>query len=520
MNSNNLMVDSTSTMATSNAETDEVLFILKPEFIISMIVVVLVFFACVGLVLYRIITRRRREASYYESGINSESVLQVFGISSTRKVKSSNINNEADDEETIPLSNSYYHHKSSTDDSSGNILKEGFSNLIQKYKNNNLNRQITDYVSLYQKKVLGHIDLMYQVRTVLRPTDYELIEKKESLKDFVTSYFQLLLTLNASSYKTLAYCQTIKNRGSKNIHFDDNSSSNSANSSTNFVTLPQSNSSQSNTAVGVNFGLMVYTNCSSQSVVMINDATMRRSFIQLMSNIGNLSPYIMPVSHIDFSLGQGRCYSLFNLSHNTVGTLSQLIETLRRENTMDPDIISQFSGQILCALKSLSQIGFEYTHISSKNILIEKSNNENGVHYHCKLTSLEDQFLLFARNSFNNNARTILESFGYLLFEMCTGVCVRQPTEIYIETIIYPSFKKIIKDIFPTSVGNIENISTTGKIDEPTIVSIDSLIKHDAIYCDPAALSSLQNQVQMGTGLKTLIEKLQHHSKLASKKML
>src|SRR3989338_6077019 len=91
-----------STTTSNSTSNDELPFILKPEFIVSVLILVLVFVSCVGLVAYRIITLRRREANYFDSGINSDSVLQVFGI----PLKKRRLING--DHLIIPLFSSYY----------------------------------------------------------------------------------------------------------------------------------------------------------------------------------------------------------------------------------------------------------------------------------------------------------------------------------------------------------------------------------------------------------------------------
>ncbi|KAG2386656.1 hypothetical protein C9374_002400 [Naegleria lovaniensis] len=427
-------------------------FVLRPEFIVPVLIVILVFSLCVSLLVYRFLTRRRRR-----DGSSEPLWLLAGGLfrkSSSRRQSSTN---SEEFEETLPLTSSknltgyYNHHQENSS------WLDGFSNLFTPRKRTEENSEENFTVSS---------ELLFQVKLFLRTTDYELVEKKETLKLLLDS--KKTHTKN-NAFKTFVFCE---------------------------------NTSSTNTIATI-----ICTNTTKQPFSLITDLSCKRAFLQFMSGLGQLSPYILNVIHIDLD-GQGKCFAL--VPYMSEGALFDLLEKTKRENPniqsfMDPDSISQLSGQILCALKVLQQIGIEFTHLSTKNILIEKSNDiSSSVPYTCKLSCLEDQFLLFSRNTFTNTAKNAVEAFGFVLYEMCTGIPCKAATDINLDRVLYASFRKILNDIFPLSLAHETSTSQTH-----TSVTLDQLLNDEAFYCDPNVVASMKNQeVQMGSGLKSLLEKL------------
>ncbi|KAF0975788.1 hypothetical protein FDP41_005115 [Naegleria fowleri] len=439
-------------------------FVLRPEFIVPVLIVILVFVLCVLLLVYRFITRRRRRDG------NSEPLwlLATGGLFRKSSRHSQSLNDEV--EETLPLASSknlsgYYnqpHHHHQQDENSSWL--EGFSNLFTPRSSKRTGEHSEENFTVSS-------ELLFQVKLFLRTTDYELVEKKEILKLLLDS--KKTHTKN-TPFKTFVFCEHVS---SKNT-----------------------------------LATVICTSTMNQPFSLMTDLTCKRAFLQFMTGLGQLSPYILNVIHIDLD-GQGKCFTL--VPHMSEGSLFDLLEKTKRENPniqsfMDPDSISQLSGQILCALKALQLIGVEFTHLSTKNILIEKANDiSSSVPYTCKLSCLEDQFLLFSRNTFSNSAKNVVEAFGFVLYEMCTGIPCKAATDINLDRVLYASFRKILHDIFPFSLTHESSSSSQTQIPN---VTLDQLLNDEAFYCDPNVLASMKNQeVQMGSGLKALLEKLHQY---------
>ncbi|KAL9654281.1 hypothetical protein ABK040_010312 [Willaertia magna] len=430
-------------------------FIFRPAFIVSLVIIAIVLLSCVGILIFRYIVRRRRR--------NNESTATSLNIKSKKRKRPkwilSLFQNTEDDEVMINASTTTNSTSEDFEEESLPLYSKTFIPEIYSTFNldyNNERKPIvsikeeekhSSFFSFFKQKFTGrkkrqvnddeedtfHVgkELLFQATLFLRSTDYEPLQSEELklLQKNLKNNFKFPKNTKIKKY---IYCKN-----------------------SNLINTERIKEKKEK----LKYGLVVFTDCKEEKTHLIQTQEDEAHFCQLMLNIGKLSPFISKVTHVDYSIVNKHCYLLRKWKCDNGILLKDLIENLRKNQqvissqiiSLDSDIISQLIGQIICSLKTLQLIGMEFTHLSSNNILLYEVYNEetNATSFTCKLIDIEDEFIL--PNTKPTPSKNSVESLGFVLYEMCTGLPVKTKSELNLSLVSNVSFQRILQEIFPVT---------------------------------------------------------------------